>query len=243
MDLGTAIGKPFSNIKNLVILIVLQIIPLINIITVPGYMIRVANRTMNNDNSMPDFGNFGELIVDSIKYIVISIVYMIPAMVVFIIAIGPLVTTAINAALIAGTPAEVQLLVNDMVMEGLTTMMGLLSLGAILAILGMILILSGMMNYAKTKQFGKAFAVVENLKNFFTVNFIVAVIVSIVLGIVSGIVMGLVTLIPIIGFIIAIIVTVAVSVMQISVLAEGYSHGIPVQGPQVEQAPQAKQVP
>ena len=81
MDIGTAVGKPFSNIKTLVIGIILMIIPVVNILTIPGYLIRIANRTMNNDNSLPGFGNFGELIIDSIKYIIISIVLMIPAMI------------------------------------------------------------------------------------------------------------------------------------------------------------------
>ena len=155
--------------------------------------------------------------------------------IVLLIAIGPLAITAINAALMAGSQAEAQILVSDMVMEGLATMISLILLGIILAILGTILVLSGTMNYAKTKQFGKAFAVVENLKNFFTGNFIVSVIVAIVLGIVAAAIMGAAMLIPIIGFIIALIVTVAINVMQISVLAAGYPSGTAVQGPQAKQ--------
>ena len=77
MDIGTAFSKPFSNITNLIIGIILSIIPFINIITIPGYMLRIANRTMNKKNELPGFDNFGELVVESIKAIVVIIVYVI----------------------------------------------------------------------------------------------------------------------------------------------------------------------
>lgn len=83
-------GKPFSNIKNLVIGIVLMIIPIVNILTIPGYMLRVAKKTMSGDNSLPGFGNFGELVVDSIKAIVVGIVYgIIITIVLFILMLIP----------------------------------------------------------------------------------------------------------------------------------------------------------
>ena len=108
MNIGAAIGKPFGNIKTLIIGLILMIIPIINILTIPGYLIRVANRTMNNDNTLPSFGNFGELIVDSIKYIVISIVMMIPAMIVLFIALGSIIIGAISAAAMSGSAEAVQ---------------------------------------------------------------------------------------------------------------------------------------
>jgi len=237
VDIGTAVGKPFSNIKNLVILIILQIVPLVNILTVPGYMIRVANKTMNNDNSMPGFDNIGELIVDSLKYLVISVVYMIPAMIVIGMALGSVIMSIVNASLVVGTPAEAEAMVLTAITEGMATMAGLILLGVILSVLAAILIVSGIMNYAKTKQFGKAFAVVENLKNFFTGSFIVAIIVAIVISIVTGIIMGLLMLIPIIGFILALAIVVAANVVQISILAEGYPSGAPVQSGAPAQGP------
>lgn len=85
MDFGTAIKKPFTNITNLVIGIILMIIPILNILTIPGYLLRVAKKTMEGDKTLPGFGNFGELVVNSIKMIIVGIVYIIIGMIVAII--------------------------------------------------------------------------------------------------------------------------------------------------------------
>ncbi len=244
MDIGTAVGKPFSDIKTLVIGIILMIIPVVNILTIPGYMIRVANRTMNNDNSLPGFSNFGELIVDSIKYIVISIVLMIPATIVLFIAIGSMIFGALSATAMTGSTELMQEQLTSIILGGLAAAAGLIVLGIILYIIGAILIVSGIMNYAKTRQFGKAFAIKENLRNFFTGSFIVAIIVAIIIAIVLtfivGIIVGALAFLPggvIIGLIIAVIIQFVIAVAIVSILAEGYPHGTPVQGPQAKQVP------
>ena len=232
MNFGAALSKPFSNITNFVIALVLYIIPILNIITIPGYFIRIANRTMNKDDSMPGFENFGELIIDSIKYIVISIVYMIPAIVVFVIALGSILLTILSAITMAGTAEAAQTEIINAVITGLTTVAGLVKLAIILGILGMILIVSGIMNYAKTKQFGKAFAIVENFKNFFTGGFIVAIIVSIVLWIITiailGAIVGALAVVglSIVGLIITMIIMFAVNIAIFSLLAEGYPQSV-----------------
>ena len=248
MNIG-AVGKPFGNIKTLIIGLILMVIPIINILIIPGYLIRIANRTMNNDNALPNFGNFGELIVDSIKYFVISVVMMIPAMIVLFIAIGSLVISAISAAAMSGSTEMVQQELTTVILGGLAAASGLIVLGVILAVIGMILIISGIMNYAKTRQFGKAFAIKENLRNFFTGSFLIAIIVSIVLAIILafivGLIMGLAVLIPDVGIWIALIITVifdfVIMVMIYSLLGDGYPHGAVAVTP-VKQVPPAKPI-
>ncbi len=247
MNIGAAIGKPFGNIKNLIIGIILLIIPVVNVLTIPGYLIRVAGKTMNNDNTLPSFGNFGELIIDSIKYLVISIVLMIPAMVVLFIAVGSIVISAISAAAMAGSTDMIQQELTTVILGGLAAASGLIVLGVILAVLGMILIISGVLNYAKTRQFEKAFAIKENLRNFFTGSFIIAIIVaivlSIVLAIIVGIITGLVAFVPDVGFwLVLIIMTIfefVLAVIAWTIMAEGYPHGA-IAGTTVKQVPPAK---
>ena len=90
MDFGASISKQFKNIANLIIGIILSVIPIINILTIPGYFLRIANRTMNKDNSLPGFDNFGELVVNSLKMIVVGIVYgVIGFIVAFVLMLIP----------------------------------------------------------------------------------------------------------------------------------------------------------
>ncbi len=241
MNIGTAIEKPFGNIKTMIIGIILMIIPVVNILVIPGYLIRVASRTMNNDNTLPSFGNFGELIVDSIKYFVISIVMLIPAIIVLFIALGSVIIStisadaisALNTAVLSGSTVAVQEQLTTLFLAGMSAGAAFIVLGVILAVIGMILIISGVLNYAKTRQFGKAFAIKENLRNFFTGKFLIAIIVAIVLSIVLafivGLVVGLMSMLAAVGLwlglIIMLIFIFVIDVMIWSILAGGYPHG------------------
>jgi len=219
VDLGTAIKKPTTNVTNLVIGIILSIIPLVNLLTISGYLIRVANRTMNKDDSLPGFDNIGELVVDSLKYLVISIVYMIPAMIVIGLAAGSVISAVLGASMAGGDPSTA---ITNAIMGSIGTAGILFLVGIILAILGAVMVISGMLNYAKTKQFGKAFAVGEVIGNFFNTGFIIAMIVGIVLYSVAGIIGGLLMMIPVIGFILWFVVFYMAQVAVITVVAEAY---------------------
>ncbi len=85
MDIGNAMRRPFGNVTNLIIGIILMIIPIVNIITMPGYFMRVARTAMNKDKKLPGFNDFGNLIIDSIKAIVVLIVHYIVLIIVTII--------------------------------------------------------------------------------------------------------------------------------------------------------------
>jgi hypothetical protein len=84
MDVGNAIRRPFSDITILVIGIILMIIPIINLITMPGYFMRVAKTAMGKKKELPKFDNFGGLVVDSIKALVTIIIHYV---VFFIVAL------------------------------------------------------------------------------------------------------------------------------------------------------------
>jgi hypothetical protein len=95
VNIGVAIGKPFSNIKNLIIGIVLLLIPLANILIMPGYLLRIVTKTINKDNALPGFENIGELVVNSIKLGVVVLIYLIigsiiSAILALVPAVGPL---------------------------------------------------------------------------------------------------------------------------------------------------------
>ena len=105
MNFGVAFGKPFSNVKNLLIGLVLTLIPLVNILTIPGYFLRLANHTMNKNNALPGFENFSELVVNSLKVLVLAIVYMLLSTVVTIVLaliplLGPLLIVVWNIVFI-----------------------------------------------------------------------------------------------------------------------------------------------
>ncbi len=92
MDISTAMKKPFSNVKTMIIGMILLLIPIINILTIPGFMLRVASKTMSGNKALPEFNNFGELVVDSLKAIVTLVIHWLIMLIVFtILAIIPII--------------------------------------------------------------------------------------------------------------------------------------------------------
>jgi hypothetical protein len=82
LDLGTNINqsieyakKLFSEAGRLVILIILDIIPIINLI-VAGYIARVIKETPSVD-SPPKLENYGNMWIDGLKIAIASLIYMI----------------------------------------------------------------------------------------------------------------------------------------------------------------------
>ena len=100
MNIGMAIGKPFSNIKNLIIGLVLLMIPLVNGLIIPGYLLRVATKTINKDNALPGFENIVDLVVNSIKLGVVVVIYLVLYMIVtFVLLMIPYVGSLLSLLL------------------------------------------------------------------------------------------------------------------------------------------------
>jgi len=88
VDFVAGLKRPFQDIKTLVIGIILGMIPFVSMLTLPGFGLRAAERTLKGDNKLPDwFENIGDVIVKSVMTIIISLIYMLPAIIVLVVAI------------------------------------------------------------------------------------------------------------------------------------------------------------
>ena len=76
MDILNALKRPFTNIKNLVIGLVVSYIPILNIITL-GYFVRCARSTMHGKNTLPDWIGIKDLLKDMLSAFFISLSYLI----------------------------------------------------------------------------------------------------------------------------------------------------------------------
>lgn len=67
---------PFSNLKNVIILGIFCIIPIIGIPFVFGYSFRVIESTLSSHNELPAFDELGEMFVDGLKVLLVGFVYI-----------------------------------------------------------------------------------------------------------------------------------------------------------------------
>ncbi|MEM3004117.1 MAG: DUF4013 domain-containing protein [Candidatus Bathyarchaeia archaeon] len=155
MDLGQNINssidyarKLFVDLGRLAVLIILNIIPIVNLI-VAGYYVRTIRETPSSD-SPPRLERYGDLWIDGLKIVIAIIVYMIVPLILIVVGAFSLFAGFIWGVYGPGItilPAGL----------GLT----LLVAGIVLAFAVAIIMAMAVVHMVKTGSFGKAFAVGE----------------------------------------------------------------------------------
>lgn len=155
VNYGEAIKRPFSDLKKLLIGIVLSWIPIVNFISV-GYILENSKTAMKKKYELSEWKNWGDLFVKGLLMVVISLIYMIPALIVFFLTIGAAV---INGIVTGGNPLSSLAVIS-------TLGIGLVVF-AILAIIASYIIPSAVLNYINKNKFAAGFALSEITKKAF----------------------------------------------------------------------------
>jgi hypothetical protein len=208
--------KLFSNIGRLVILIILNVIPIVNLITV-GYFAK-AIRESPGSSDVPKLEGYGEMFVQGLKVAVAIIIYMIIPM---ILIISGAFTLALRfAPYWMNAP------------RGLS-MWALGPIGIILVIIGVIvgfliaiIAVMGIVHMIKSHSFGKAFAFSEILKIIGKIGwgkYLGWLIIMFVLGMI----VGWIGAIPYIGWLISLIISPIYGVFAARSATLIYTEGSP----------------
>ncbi|WFN33814.1 DUF4013 domain-containing protein [Methanogenium sp. S4BF] len=190
MGIGDNLGESFEYAKEAlvgkwvrwILLIIISIIPIVDFILY-GYTIRVLRGT----KPAPELEDYVQLFIDGLLYFIISVIWMIPAIIVAVILIGGSIGVAM-----ASDPAVAGAAIAGMGLGLLITM--------IVAILCGLFATIGIVRFARMEKFGEAFAfgaIKDKIGEIGWVNYIIALI---VMGIVVGVIYFVLALIPIIGW-------------------------------------------
>lgn len=213
MDLGNMLGDSFAYAKDAVVgkwmqWLLLVIATIILFIPLLGYSLKV----LRGEKPAPEVTGWGTLFIDGIKYLIVSLIWAIPTLVIFFITIG-----AGILATVGQDPTEVMGAIMGMLFGFIVV--------AIVAILTMIFATIGIIRFARTGSMGEAF-------NFKEINatigrigwgsYIIALIVFIVVVIVIEIIISIIGMIPIIGAIIGFVLIAPVMIFQSRYLCQLY---------------------
>ena len=190
MGIGDNLGESFEYAKEAlvgkwvrwILLIIIGIIPIVNFILY-GYTIRV----FRGIKPAPELEDYVQLFVDGLLYMIISIIWMIPAIIVAVILVGGSVGLAI-----ASDPAAMGAAIAGMGIGLLVTF--------IVAILCGLFATIGIVRFARMEKFGEAFAfgaIKDKIGEIGWANYIISLI---VIGIVVSIIYFVLVLIPVIGW-------------------------------------------
>ncbi len=200
VDYNAALKKPFLDVKNLIIGILLSILPIINWFAV-GYMLEctgLTKRKVSLDKS-PDWTGWGSLFAKGFFSFVIGLVYMIPALIILFFTVISVVFNVIQQVgfenLVGGT--DQVLIANwDKIWPILGAVLPYIIIMVVLIILASYVIPVAIMNYIANDRLGKAFAFGEVFRKAFTGKYFVAWILAMII---SGIVALVLGFIPWIG--------------------------------------------
>jgi len=88
-NITNSLKYPLDDWTKILILTVISIIPIVNFMSA-GYMLRIIKSTLAGVDEVPGFDDLGELFIDGIKILIVSIVYMIVPLIIYFVALFPL---------------------------------------------------------------------------------------------------------------------------------------------------------
>jgi hypothetical protein len=194
----------------LVVATVLLCLPLL------GYTLKVYR----GEKPAPEVSDWGTLFVDGIKYAVVSLVWAIPLIILFVVLIGAALLPFITTISVSGSPASYG---NPAVMLGA---LGLyLMVVVIVGFLTVFFSTIGIIRFARTGSMGEAFNFREIAATIGKIGwgrYILALVVLFVAMVVVEIVITVLGMIPVLGIIIQLVFIAPVSLFEARYLSQVY---------------------
>ena len=213
VDWGRAVKMPFQDYKKLGILGLMYVIPVVNIVTsffATGYGFKMAESSMKKKFSLPEWEDWGGLFLKGLLGAIISIIFMLPAMIVAFVGIG----SSLFSMMAVGNFDP-------------TIMFQSVGIGIVAALLGLVaiyLLPAALMFFLKEDSFASAFNFSGIFKKVFTGDYFVAwsglVVYAIVVGIVAGIISGLLAVTVVLPLVIMALVQAIVLITGMTVFGE-----------------------
>ena len=220
MDYGRVISNSFEYTKEAlfgkwmqwVILAVLALVQTFTVSLIPllsGYVVRV----LAGQTPAPEIDGWGKLFIDGWKMNIIVLVYMIPAILVFLVLGGISALAGIGIGDEAGAGAAI-----------LGAMAGAF-LAFLVAIVMAFIALFAVLRFAHTDSVGEAFnfsAIFAQIGGLGWGTWIIAVIILLVVAVVYAFVVGILSAIPLLGWLIALFLNAAFALFYARYLAQVY---------------------
>ena len=184
VNYNEAFKRPFTDWVKFIIGIVLSIIPIVNFLT-GGYQLECARTASKKKYKLPEWKEWGNLFVRGLLAAIIGIIYMLPALILFTIAVGSAIFTGF---------------VTQDFFSVLATSGPLVVIGIILMVIAAFIGPMGITNYAMTYKFSAGFDFKKIFKKAFSGRYFTAWLLAIIYTLIISWILGF---IPYVGSAIA----------------------------------------
>ncbi|MBR9690960.1 DUF4013 domain-containing protein [Candidatus Woesearchaeota archaeon] len=205
MDIQKAFKRPFLDAQKFIIGALLNILPIINFFSF-GYVLKAAKMTLNKQDGLPEWDNWGDLFLQGLLSIAILIVYTIPV--------------AIIAGIIAISSGLSLLTVQSFDMNMFAALGTTAIVAVVLLLILWYVIPSAILAYVQENRFGAAFEFKNVFSKAFNSNYFVAWIVGVAISLVLG---GVANLIPVVGFVFVAAANFASAMIMFTLIGETYN--------------------
>jgi len=209
VNYGEAIKKPFTDLVKLLIGIVLSLIPIVHWFA-KGFILESSGLGKTKRSSkMPEWKNWGNFFIKGLVSDIIMLIYMIPAIIVFVVGAGLTILsliatffgTAIPPEMLTGetSPEVMEQMISQnwvLALPALISALPIVLLAVILALIAFYIAPIAILSYVKSNKFSEAFSLGSVFKKAFTGQYFV---VWLVVLIITAIVGFILSFIPIIG--------------------------------------------
>jgi hypothetical protein len=175
-----------------------------------GYSIKV----LRGEKPAPEVTGWGTLFIDGIKYLIVSLIWALPCLLILFFAMA-----SFFFALISGNTAQAMGLVGG-------ALIGLLVFVIVAIITGLFATI-GIIRFARTGSMGEAFnfsGILDTIGKIGWGTYIIALIVLMIVQLVFGLVISIVSLIPILGLILELVFIAPVTLFEARYLCMLYDH-------------------
>lgn len=214
-----AITYPTERDDWIVTVLIGGVLSLLSFLVVPlflvaGYVVRAIRANLEGEPEPPSFGDWGELLVEGLKAVVIGFLYMLIPFVVMGFTAG----TAMMA-MATGGDAGMAAGLGGMMLGMLVSFVLFVAFGYLSAV--------AVVNFAREERFGAAFdfGVVRDVA--FDGDFAVAYLISIAVFVAAS----LVNLVPIIGSLVAVFASFYATIVAANLWADGFTTALDADGP------------
>jgi hypothetical protein len=216
MDFGSILDESFAYAKDgvwdkwtrwLLLIMSMILFPLIL-----GYVVRIYR----GDRTAPEPGEWGMLFVDGLKLLLVQMIYLLPVILLVILAFVPIISTIITSGALSQDFSSMSdsqinrwLSSHPELLSAMGLMVMILMIAVIFALIILIFSFLGVVRFARTWSIREAFnfsAILAHIGRIGWVNYILALIVISIVGFIFTTIMNFFSFIPVIGIIIGLIV-------------------------------------
>jgi Protein of unknown function (DUF4013) len=134
------------------------IVPVIPWIFLAGYLMRVLRNSIDGkDLELPDWADWGDLALDGLRYLVVTTIFLLPSILVFVFGMGFYFFTVFSGITSSAIQESSGMLPAFFVLGGMFTLFVTMLLGMLLGLLGTIPLPMALAHCAAQRRLGAAF--------------------------------------------------------------------------------------